>query len=125
MTLKGSVGFGSEVSGEVVVLQPKRGVVPSDLDFSLEGKIVVFPGWVPAEVLQKATLIGVLGVVVSQIHHRDFEHLKNQAEYSLLVLDKFGKMDYSDYPADLIRKLEKFDGKKGKLIPEEKTLEVD
>ncbi len=123
-TLKGVIGCGPSVSGEIVVLPHERVVVPADLDFSLAGKILVIAGWAPIEVLQKAGLIGVAAVVTSQLHFRDYDSVEKQGEFSLLLLDKFGKLDAHEVAPDLIRKLEKLSGKVGHLNPEDKTLKI-
>lgn len=113
MTVTTKIGFGPKAVGQIMVTDR--------LDNAAGGKIVVSLDFVGREFLEKAGLVGVAGLVVPAVHWRDFEHAKNLAEFPLLVLLKFGRLDLQK---DLAEKMTKFEGKKGVLNGEEKTLVV-
>lgn len=122
MTISTKIGFGPKVAGEIVVLG-KPGEIPSghEINSSLRGKILMVLSYAPRELLEKAGLVGVRGVVVPSIHWRDFDYFEKADDFSLLVLTKFGKLDVS---AELVAKLAKLNGKRGELDGEEKKLEA-
>ncbi|MBI4099923.1 hypothetical protein HY440_02850 [Candidatus Microgenomates bacterium] len=113
MTVTTKIGFGKKVTGEVAIL----GREPD-----LAGKIVIAPAVVGREFLEKATLLGVAGLVVPSLHWRDYEYFRKADEYPILLLLKFGRLDPSD---DLVAKLEKLAGKKAILDGENHELKAD
>lgn len=120
MTVSTKIGFGKRVVGEIVVLgKSGRGVESHQVDARLSGKIILFLSYVPVEVMEKVGLVGVKGVIVPGMHWRDFERFRQAEDFTLLMLSKFGKLDAT---AELAEKLEKLDGKEGKLDGEGKTL---
>lgn len=122
MIISTKVGFGQKVSGEIVVVGRSGEVLDThDLNMELAGKILVLPIWVSREFLQKADFVGVLGVVVPSIHYRDFLYFKEHADFALLVLLEFGKLDA--YPEEA-KKLLGLNGKHGVLDGGVKTLEI-
>lgn len=122
MTISAKIGFGPKVAGEIVVLG-KPGEIPAghEIDPSFSGKILMFFSYAPRELLEKASLVGVRGVVVPSMHWRDFDYFVKADDFSLLVLTKFGRLDIS---SELFEKLSKLDGKKAELGGEDKTLTV-
>lgn len=100
MTFISKIGFGPKVEGEIVV----NDFVP--------GKISVFTTHLHREQLEKAGLVGILGLAVPSIHFRDFDYLRKLSEFPLLVLSKFGNLDT---PKELIGKLEKLRGRHAEL----------
>lgn len=122
MTVKTKIGFGPKVKGKIVVLgQAGKAVTTGQIDFSLSGMIVLFLGSVSREVMEKAGLVGVVGVVVPSVHHRDYEYFRVLGEMSLLVLLKFGNLELN---SELEKKLEKLDGEEGELDGDGKELTV-
>lgn len=120
MTVSTKIGFGPKVAGEIVVLG-RPGEVPAsyEINASLSGKILMILSYAPRELLEKASLVGVRGVVVPSIHFRDYDYFAKADDFSLLVLTKFGKLDIS---LELVTKLAKLSGKRGELDGEDKTL---
>lgn len=100
MTFSSKIGFGPKVEGVITINE----FVP--------GKISVFTTHLHREHLEKAGLVGVLGLVVPSIHYRDYEYFRKLSEFPLLVLLKFGNLDT---PKDLVGKLDKLQGKTGEL----------
>lgn len=123
MTVTAKIGFGKLVSGPLVVLGKGGGNIYSrDLTEEINEKIVVFMSWVPKEFLEKVNLLRAAGVVVPSVHYRDFEYFSKNADFSLLVLMKFGQMNL---PSELSTKLEKLGGKAVELDGENKILTAD
>lgn len=122
MTVSTKIGFGKKVVGEIVVLgKPGKVVESHQVNSQLSGKIALFLSYVPVEILEKAGLVGVKGVIVPSMHWRDFERFRQAEDFTLLMLLKFGKLDAT---VELAGKLEKLDGEEGKLDGEGKKLEV-
>ncbi len=120
MNISCKIGFGGKVAGELAVLGAAGGNMDvRDISPDLEGKILVLLFWAPRELLEKAGFVGAVGVVAPSIHFRDFEYFRKTADFPLLVLSKFGKLDAS---ADMAKKLLAVNGKKGSLDGEGKTL---
>ncbi len=122
MNFLAKIGFGPKVAGEIVVLG-KPGEVPESfaINSSMSGKILVFLSYAPRELLEKASLIGIRGVVMPSMHFRDYDYFEKADDFTLLVLTKFGKLDID---SDTATKLSKLSGKRGALSGEEKKLEV-
>ena len=78
--------------------------------------------YVPREFLEKASLVGVRGLVVPSMHYRDYDYFVKADDFSLLVLTKFGKLEVS---SELATKLAKLDGKKGNLDGDKHELSTD
>lgn len=122
MTVSAKIGFGRKVKGEIVVLgEPGVAVESYLVNSSLSDKILLLLSYAPRELLEKAGLVGVRGVIVPSIHWRDFNYFKDSDDFTLLVLTKFGKLDVSK---ELSGKLLKLNGKEGELDGEGKKLEV-
>lgn len=121
MTITTKIGFGPKVNGDIVVLGVKDPVGSRDLNPEVEGKIVLFLTSVSREILEKASFLGVCGVVVPSIHFRDYEYFAKHGEFTLLVLCKFGMLSAEP---ELIKKLSPLSGKRAELAGEEKTLTV-
>lgn len=122
MTVSTKIGFGPKVAGEMVVLGKPTEVPESfAINSTMAGKILIFLSYAHRELLEKAGLIGVRGVVVPSIHFRDYDYFEKADDFSLLVLTKFGKLDIDSETAT---KLSKLSGKRGVLSGEGKTLEV-
>lgn len=114
MTVSTKIGFGPKVSAPITVVER--------LDAGCAGKIVISLSFVGMEFLEKAGLVGVAGVVVPALHWRDFEYARKLAEFPLLVLVRFGRLDLQK---DLTEKLGKLDGKKGVIDGEKHELATD
>ncbi|MCL4390126.1 MAG: hypothetical protein M1484_03650 [Patescibacteria group bacterium] len=111
MTITGKIGFGAKVSGKIAV--------DPEVNLELEGKIAVFTRFVPRATLEKAGVVGAVGVVVPTMHWRDFEYFQNLGDFPVLVLLKFGDQDAGK---ELAEKLEKMDGKNGEIDGDNKIL---
>lgn len=111
MTISGKIGFGAKVYGKIAV--------DPEVNLELEGKIAVFTQFVPRATLEKAGVVGAVGIVVPAMHWRDFEYFRNLGDFPILVLLKFGNLDSGK---ELKEKLEKLDGKNGELNGDEKNL---
>ncbi len=122
MTVSANIGFGPKVAGEIVVLGKPGEVVESyQINSSCRGKIIIFLSYTPRELLEKAGLVGVRGILVPSIHFRDYDYFEKADDFSLLVLTKFGKLDIDSETAT---KLSKLSGKRGILSGEGKNLEI-
>lgn len=123
MTISSKIGFGKKVMGEIAVLgRPGEILDTHHLDMRVEGKILVLLAWVSREFLEKASFVGAVGVVVPSLHFRDFEYFRQHGDFSLVIYDKFGKLDA---PVEMVKKLSAIDGKKGELDGDGKFLQVD
>lgn len=110
MTINSKIGFGEKVTGQAVIL--KNGVRSVDLTFDLDGTIVVFLDSPAREIVEKARFVGVLGVVVPEIHYRDFSYFQNFSDFAMMVVQKFGNESIS---SEIKEKLKHFDGKHTEL----------
>ncbi len=122
MTVATKIGFGKRVKGEIKVMGGEgEAVTTHDIDSSLQGKILLLLTYASREFLEKASFVEIKAVVVPSMHYRDFLYFKDNGDFSLLVLTKFGKLDIGD---ELTAKLSKLDGKEGELDGEKMELSV-
>ena len=119
MTVSTKIGFGKKISGEIIVLT--QAADTHQVNSSFSGKILLLLSYAPREFLEKASFVGATGIILTSMHYRDFEYFKNNGDFSLLVLSKFGKLGIDK---DLATKLTKLDGEKGQLDGEKKTLTI-
>ena len=122
MTISSKIGFGKKVSGQIVVFgEHGKELSSRNLTDELEGKIVVFLKFAPKEFIEKAGFLGAVGIVTPSMHFREFEYFSKSADFSLLLLMKFGRLDF---PEELAKKLLSPGEKKGELDGENKSLTI-
>ena len=122
MMVQTKIGFGPVASGEIEVLgETGASVNSSQIDFTQEGKILLFLCPVSRSLLEKASLVGAIGAIVPSMHFRDYDYFQGLKEFPLLVVLKFGNLDLD---SEMTEKLRKLAGKKGKLDGEKKTFDA-
>lgn len=120
MTITSKIGFGENVSGNLVVF--KDGVRSSDLTFEQSGKIAAFFDSPARELIEKARFTGVLGVIVPAVHFRDYDYFRTQGDFVMMVIQRFGN---GSLAAEVKEKILRLDGKKVNLVNEGHELKVD
>jgi hypothetical protein len=94
VVLETKIGFGGKVKGEAVVLGKIDDAVDSyRITKDYEGKVLILLSPVSREFLEKVNFIGVVGVVTPSMHYRDFERFRETADFSLLIVNKFGNLE--------------------------------
>src|SRR3989344_123725 len=111
MNITTKIGFGENVSGNLVVF--KDGVRSADLTFEQSGKIVAFFESPAKELIEKARFTGVLGVIVPAVHFRDYDYFRKQEDFAMMVIQKFGNGPLADEAKEKILRL---NGKKVNLV---------
>ncbi len=119
MILNSKIGFGGGANGEIVVLP--EDVKTEDLTMDLAGKVLIFLTSPSKEILEKTRFLGVSGVVVPEMHFRDFEYFKEMGEFVIIVLQRFG---VGPLEKELKDKLSKLSGKKGEVNGEQHEIKI-
>lgn len=122
MILTSKIGFGKKVSNSVSLVGGEGKVNQThEITTDLAGKILVVLGFANREILEKADLVGVIGVVVPSMHWRDFIYFQKFGDFTLVVLSRFGEVEMEKA---MVEKLKKLEGKEVILDGEAKTLTV-
>lgn len=119
MTITSRIGFGENVSGNLIVLKDVRS---PDLTFDQSGKIVAFFDSPARELIEKARFTGVLGLIVPSVHFRDYDYFRTQGDFAMMVVQRFGN---GSLAAEAKEKILRLDGKKVNLVNEGHELKVD
>lgn len=116
--IQGIFGVGGETWGEVVLAtsSPEEELTESLLTPDHGGKIVVGGAFAGAEVLARATAVGVKGIVVGGMHDKDLRALlgydlgvaitgTENVGFTLILTEGFGRIPMARKTFELLRKL--------------------
>jgi len=126
ITIKAKEGLGTtkKISGQIKVLEKKKGEVFSfkDLQEKLKGKILVCSGKISRDFLQKAMALEALGIVCQSVADEELKEIKNELKapwlpvlFALLLVDG----------NELIKILKVIDGKMATIETEKKRLVIN
>lgn len=93
--ISGSAGLGKPREGIIkVIAQPNEFVIPQKIDSSCQGRIIVGGSHLDRASIEKALTIGVKGIVVGGIDHRDFVSLGIESDVgvTIIVTEGFGNV---------------------------------
>ncbi|MCH8821541.1 hypothetical protein IID23_03375 [Patescibacteria group bacterium] len=120
--VRGHVGNGRERDGIIkIIAQPNEFIIPQKITGDSGGKIIVGGALLERASIEKALTIGVHGIVVGGMNHRDFLRLGVGVDVgiSVLVTEGFGTIPIGK---DIFEILKKFEGNYGFIAGEGKSL---
>lgn len=130
--IKGYAGDGRERDGLIkIIAQPNEFIIPQKITGGCGGKILVGGSLLERSAIEKAVTIGVHGIVVGGINHRDFLSLGVGTDIgtTVLVTEGFGSISMGN---DIYETLKKSEDRyafisgdaKGFFIPEKTTAQI-
>lgn len=104
LTMKGLMGVGSEVFGELVYIEGENSIcTDKDIDTNITRKIVVAHK-ITSGAVSKASALGASGFVVSSCSYDDFRQY-SKLNISFLVFNAFGNVNFNAKSTDYFKSL--------------------